>query len=437
MLMEKGNDTGVSRGEFWVIMACAVLMSVLMLVATALSPMLFQGFDTFTYHDAMRNWSHWAMDPMRVPVYPLFMRGVEVLCSRWHLSLWIVLAQNVVFLFSVAPFLWLARRVAGPGRLSFWLTMCYAAFPCMLYWNDRVMTESLAIVGTVLLLSSVVKAHDTGRVRHAVVATVVLVLLLFMRPASLFLLPVVAVAWLLMAWKRPQARRVAAWGVGGVVAAVLMLMGYMVEFHRHYGVITTSYVGRLNTYDNLRRARLVNVEAIGNAELRALVASGIAQGDTLRNIQEPWTIIYRWGPQVMDDIIASSLRGHYLDYACALSHHVVDAAREPMFAFYELSDDGWIARHVLPPFWLLYVLVAAHLVATAIVWWRGRQGVGWWLYLWLTMVGFSALVTILVGAQDDYCRLVFPFMPAYLLMAAQLVACWKRNKIFGELAEKQ
>lgn len=139
----------------------------------------------------------------------------------------------------------------------------------------------------------------------------------------------------------------------------------------------------------------------------------------------------------MDDIIASSLRGHYLDYACALSHHVVDAAREPMFAFYELSDDGWIARHVLPPFWLLYVLVAAHLVATAIVWWRGRQGVGWWLYLWLTMVGFSALVTILVGAQDDYCRLVFPFMPAYLLMAAQLVACWKRNKIFGELAEKQ
>lgn len=376
--------------------------------------------DTVTYFSAFDTLCSGRLDSFRTPLYPLFVGSLRaVLGSVWG-RICAVMIQIGVFLCSISWFRKLAETFVGNATVAFWLTAIYALYPGPLTLNSCLLTESFALSGMTALLWLTYKAYARADVKAAWGAAGVLLLLIFLRPAFIFLPFVFGFFWL-MAVFRKQTRRVALISITGAAISIVALGLYSLEIKRLYNVMAPSTVSSCNNYFTIRGANLITPSpSTTNPRLNASIDSILSVRPMPGTVDETWT-------EIQSLRRAASLT----DVADYVSETMASAPKECMkFILTErlsqaLKDDAAYGGYVLEPVRALTKLFAPNIgaamalllifcVITASGDLRKRRFsfINWLM----ASLALAMISTSIIGAQDEWQRLILPAYPMLLLI---------------------
>ena len=126
-------------------------------------------FDTPTYINAWSSILEGHIDKWRTPTYPVFLGLMRIICGEQYLC-YVVVLQHLVFLVSIRYFYLLMQYSITNIKISFFLTLLYAVYPCVATYNCCIETSTFAVTGSVFLLYSILKLYKTSCFRYGIYA---------------------------------------------------------------------------------------------------------------------------------------------------------------------------------------------------------------------------------------------------------------------------
>lgn len=375
--------------------------------------------DTVTYFSAFDTLCSGQLDSFRTPIYPIFVGSLRFVFGSAIGRIIAVLIQIAVFLMSISWFRKLAEAFLSNQTVVFWLTAIYALYPGPLTLNSCLLTESFALSGMTALLWLTYQARFLSDLKAAWGAVGVLLLLIFLRPAFIFLPFVFGFFWLIAAFRNGISRVVSV-SICGIVISLLALGGYSLEIKRLYNVMAPSTVSSCNNYFTIRGANLVTLSPTDNARLNASIDSILTIRQMPGTIDETWTEIQSLrrvasATEVADYVARtmSSAPGACMKFI--LTERLAQA----------LKDDAAYGGYVLPPVRALTKLFAPNIgaamalllifcIITARSDLRKRKFsfMGWLM----ASLALAMISTSIIGAQNEWQRLILPAYPMLLLI---------------------
>lgn len=415
----------ILRGGDW---PCGLAILYVAAVAGAALSFALRGVlefpDTWSFVNAWDDsLSSGRIDAWRMPVYPCLIGLMKMLLGT-HFGVGVVLVQYGVFLLSLKYFYRFASHVLCSRKMVFAASLLYI-FPFML-WHSVLQTESLTMSLSVFILWSAVRLRERFSAKIFAVYVLSTALTVFMRPASVCILPAMFVWWVYVGVFERR-RKAALWCIGLTVAASLSLGCYMKAFEREYGMLGITKISLVNQLFILFDRDIVNLELIEDESLREDVKlcverfkmpyGGYAVVEYLQSRYEPRTLnrmlTVQYGKQPRRYIektfqyIAKTKTYALYIYGWPTMAAILDILGVNVGMFYVFM----IVYTLLSVAWMIYRRRAAPKT------------------LLLLIMSWSVFAFVIAGAQNDWKRLVFTTcLPVYILMACQ--ACMVLCSVF-------
>ena len=410
---------GGGRAVLWSIVAVLTVVAVWSIVRRYGNTYTsWTGADTSTYIGAWHNICEHGIDVFRTPVYPLLIGGAEALTGAFYGSAVAIIEslQWLIFILSVFSFYGIARRLICGSVESLAATAMYAFSPFALYYNNYIMTESLAASWLVMLTHLLLLYYERPSLKCISGITLLTLLMVFLRPSLIFLLPLVAVyAIVVMVIKRDRWRRYVAL-LPGIAAVGIAAAGYIGAMDRQFGVPAMSSVLMLN---DLEEFCLHNTVSDADLEHYPVIKRSKTYcsptGDSYyfsdyelnKQMREAY-IEYR---RLMA-VYADEMRAYRLEHAERFMTFANEVSMNPesMLSRTMLKLPGCGAWVALWGVFCLVVLLPSLL--------RRRFNGAAWL---VASIFCSTVIVVIYGAYGDYFRLMYPVSWIVWLMFVAVV----------------
>ena len=410
---------GGYRTVLWSIIAVLAVVAVWSVVRRYhISYTSWSGPDTPTYIRAWQNICDYGIDFFRTPVYPLIIGLAETVTGALYgpAIAFIQSLQWLMFIMSVFSFYAIARRLIHSEPASLVATAMYAFSPFALYYNNYIMTESPAASWLVMLTHLLLLYYERPSIKNISGITLLTLLLVFLRPSMIFLLPLVAVyAIVVIVINRQMWRRYIALLPG--IALVGVATGcYIGVMHSKCGIPAMSSVLMLN---DLEEFCLHNT--ISDAELQRYPT--IKQSKT-------YCVPISDGYYFNDYVLGRHLRETYdeytrikADYADELHDYRLEHIERfmPFDNEVSMNPESLLSRIMLKlpgcgawvALWGVFCLVV--LLPSLL---RRRFNGAAWL---VASIFCSTVIVVIYGAYGDYFRLMYPVSWIVWLMFVAVV----------------
>lgn len=330
------------------------------------------------------------IDFTRTPTYPLILGALKVIAGP-HLSQLCIVLQYIVFLISVWVFRKITLQIFQSSTIGRWLTLIYALLPLTCNWASSILTESFAISGSVFLFYHLLKFFHTPSWQHVLYGTLWLTILIFLRPAFLYLLPVCLIAWV-MYWRRSP--KLSMYGLLGVLAVSLLEYGYCSKYEERFGIFAPSNVSTVNFTYLAFRDGLMKPEYTDNAAFRTF----IEQYDNSEPILYcPFPTIEEYGLTTVAHAIQTSQQDQTAQWI-----------RKAIGRFGEAAQ---FFHHSFVILYIFLILFTFTLLRRTLI---HRQFYPIPTLLLIATLG--NLFTAIIGAQGEWLRLITPSFPLLILM---------------------
>lgn len=123
----------------------------------------------------------------RTPIYPLILHMVKLLFGEEKLLKCIVFLQGIVSYISVFYFYRICNVITRHHWIKTAITFVYGIASVICGWDYVILTESFAISGTIFFIYHVFNYMLYEKIKNGVMATVLLLFLIFLRPSFLLL----------------------------------------------------------------------------------------------------------------------------------------------------------------------------------------------------------------------------------------------------------
>ena len=362
-------------------------------------------FDTPTYVNAWSTLLEGYVDKWRTPSYPIFLGIMNTIFGDNYLY-FVVLVQHLVFLVSVRYFYLLMRNTISNEKLSFFITLFYALYPCVATYNCVIGTSTFVVTGSVFLLYSILSLYKSNNKRFGLYAFFWLFFLIFLRPAVVYLLPVTIVGWCIVALTRKKFFDASVvFGITGSIVVSICLIVYMFMFKSCYGVFTPSGIGLINQYTVAKAANVIDFNTTG---------------EEIGFYQEAEKYINIMGMEAFSDSLKQSIDCNKGKYIKRLWQNVRKASEDNLFEpSYQIGILGVVSNLFGLPIKIIYYLFLIY-TAWLLQWMVRKKKIAFFPVL-LIMIGVSNYIVIILGSPGEYGRLSLPAIPAYLLMLGQLL----------------
>ena len=381
--------------------------------------------DSITYINAWDNYSMGKLDMLRTPIYPLFLGVIKVIFGERLFCIVAVCIQHLIFLISISYFYKLAQFLSNSIDIAFWLTLFYAIIPPITTWNNYILTESFAISGTILLVYATIKIFEEIKVAYIFFFTVQLTILVLLRPALIYMLPVFAVIWFYFLFKKKAAIGIG--GLCGVFIATICLLTYMKAFEKEYGLFASSSVNTVNQTHISRQYGLLNPDVIDDSKLKeGIIESYEKYGREMEDYElagkEAGRVFRDFDLKMKNDAIYASYKSNPVLWVKKCFGRLYRSAKKSLFltlagGFATVFDMIGFNLNTLYLFLIIYTLLLSYWTLFK----RELPVVSFLLY----MLGVSNIIVSIIGAQGEWERLILPSMPLYLLMFGQICTMFK------------
>lgn len=379
-------------------------------------------YDSSSYIRAWDALSEGRLDALRTPVYPLFLHGLYVVFGPGSFLFAAICVQHLVFLLSLR----LLYSLLGQCRLSpgsvFWMTLIYGCLPAITSWNNCILTESLALSGTIALLYLVFRTDEHPTVAHAASVTCILLFLLLLRPIFIYLIPVLLFYSLLLLF-RPRTKKKGGWLLGGgVLLSAICFLLYMNEYKKEYGIFSTSNVSVINQYFIARQSGLIDPESIRDARLKSDIElyfqiHGGKDEEPSFLWEEAQDIAANHNLLVIQENLKTAMGHNLMNSIRSVKDRFMDSAQKPLLfsPIWKISILFLAWGFSLSTLYLCLLLFPIYLVL-----WVIRKREIPWKSLLLYLLGISNILVAVLGAQGEWNRLIFPSMPIWFLLGGQV-----------------
>lgn len=392
-----------------IIYACTIASSIILILGWGVQ----ETFDSSTYISAWDSFANGKIDMLRTPVYPVFLGVMKIIFGEQFFCMGAICMQHIIFLFSLRYFYRLALTITNSGKIALWITLFYGAFSCITIWNNFILTESFAISGTVFILYLVQQLFEKRSFIYALHFTILLSLLVLLRPALIYMLPVFGVMWILIAIKNRK-KNIALSGVLSVAIASLSLLAYMKAFEKEYGIFASSSVSTINQLCISYKYDLINPEITEDPQLKKDIIEG--------NLWDKYDL------KTINGIIMSSYKSQPIKYVQKCFGRLYRSARLSFFYFYTdvpgistLLDIVGFNLNTIYLFLIVYTII--------VLYWTLKKRKLPLISALMYMLGVSNIIVSIVGAQAEWSRLILPSFPLFLLMLGQMCTIFVRRPI--------
>lgn len=378
-------------------------------------------YDSASYIKAWDSFSDGHLDALRTPVYPFLLHLFFIIFGSASYLKAIIVFQHIIFLLSVLFFNRLLRFHTKSERTIFWLSLLYALLPCFNSWNNCILTESLALSGSIFLLYLTSKIFEKPSLLQAFLYTLQLLFLLFLRPIFLYMLPVLLIASMILFFIRKK-RRSGLLIISGTLASCVCICIYMKEFHNEYGLYTTSSSGIINQYYIARQYNILDPSIASDASLkedinRYFLTNGKFLKDETIIWDEATNIVSKHKFRSIQQCISESFRNQPLLSLTSIRLRLIKAGQAPLFfsAIWDISSVFYIVGCNLSSLFLFLLLYSVFLIS----WIIKKKSLPWNTFL-CYLLGVSSIIISIIGAQNEWNRLILPSMPIWGIMVAQV-----------------
>ena len=341
------------------------------------------------------------LDFIRTPIYPLFLGGTKLIFGEGRYLFVAIILQHLLFIFSIWPFYRTINYLSSSKVVVYSGTLFYACFPFFNTWANRILTESLAITLSVVLIFIVTRwmsqysSKKSSNVKIGVLFGIILLLLQLLRPIFIYMLPIFLFLFAFMLFRRKKVRLALSGLISTLVVCLLMIL-YMSEFKREYGVFATNGVQQYNQALIAKDQGLISYDDVSTYSAPLI-------SEESQDIEN-----------VMKEYSSSFLDGIFSRFSLSAS----EALNSSYYARY-LS---WMNIGYIYLFLLLYlVILLAHMIM--------KRQIHWISVLIFALCVSNIIVAILGAPSGEYSRLFRPSMPFILLMLGQLLSPIHRDTI--------
>lgn len=399
--------------------------------------------DSDSYIVAMENLRSGRMDLERTPGVPLVLWGCELLAGKGYLWFFCFL-QEVVFLGSVLLLWDMGRMFLRSRGLVIGITALYLFLPCLslFHYASGIDTESIAF-GTIMLLLwmslRILRGAEISA-RKSVATGIGLNIVLFfsiaVRPAYIYLIPIYAVFWCFLMFRRRC--RAVLMGVTGLVAlggVVGVVSGYEQRIEQEFGYEGITDISYMNNYFFARENNLLLPELAENDSLRSKLKKFAALPP-----EHLWNEIvylerFDHNYREMNRVVTASFKAQP---ARCVSAFLRRSANVGAYRMWDYSFD--LRKHqvysvFVPRMSCLYLFLAIYFGFLVWQWKRNCRFPDMSFFLWGFVV--CSHLAAIAGAQDEWSRLTFQAFPAVLLLFGKIASLFslKRGKALSVALE--
>ena len=384
------------------------------LLAIASSLILILGWgvlktpDSPTYVEAWDHISNGEIDILRTPIYPIFLGLMKLAFGTYFLTA-AICVQHIVFLISIRFFYIITQELCSSFNISFWITLFYSIFPCITTWNNYILTESFAFSGTIFLIYLIIKmTHQEHKIYCTIIIAILLSMLMLLRPALVYMLPVFFIGWSYFFVKKQK--MIATLGIIGTLFATVSLFSYMKVFENKYGILSSSCVGTFNQMVIAYQYNLINPDVIENGQLKEDIENKSREVSIM-------TLIKSYGLKDVHNVIMDSYKSHPNKVIKSCFGRLYRSKSKSLFltlapGFATVFDMIGFNLNTLYLFIIIYTIILLR-------WIYMKRSLPW-TTSFIYMLGVSNIIVAIIGAQEEWERLVLPSLPLYLLMFGQL-----------------
>lgn len=387
-------------------------------------------FDTQFYLSAIENISKEKIDCLRTPVYPLFLKLCSVKGGD-NLVFFVTIVQSFVFLISIFFFFSTAKKIFNSTNIAKLITLLYILSPVP-NWCSMILTESLSISGMVIIMYYIVLFIEKTSWKLGLLISIILLLLIFLRPTFIIFLVITPVIFLLncLFLKNYKFKKLY-FSLLVVVIPLCCYLLYCKEYEKEYGIFTSSF--KAPVYQ-LKRGEMWNEQFLTNKDdLETFHAI-----DTL--FDGSYNFIYPMVDKNSKNIskvyhLCKSLKTEqqhkYIMYQLLLFSQSCDSS----FPIWEYNRRTTLGR----PLFFIYKLFSIHLsivylltiIWTIILCYNFIRKKYYWTYSLIVSVCLCYSIGIGVFASEAFGRLMLPIYPVFLFLLGltfdQLVIVLRKN----------
>ena len=375
--------------------------------------------DSQTYISAWSSLANGKLDILRTPIYPIFLHLMSFLFNKEGL-LATICFQHLVFLISICFFIKILRLFIKKENIIFWITALYALFPAVNTWGNCILTESFAISGLVFLIYLTFRLIQRVSIASITLFTIQLLVLLLLKPAFIYLLPICFVLFVYLFFHKSY-RLGGALGLIGVFFASLICVGYMQEFKREYGVFSFSNVSTINNFYIARQYGIIDPSTITDTRLKKDIDSlYLVNGSIVTDPQVLWeesvSIVNSYPLDTISSELSLMTRNKTKAYILGVFDRFIQASKSLLF----ITPIWNLSRFFAFGLFIGNLFIFLFIYSLFICIWTIKRRYIPWKSLFLYMLGLSNIIVSIIGAQNEWSRLIFPSCPIWLIFFGQI-----------------
>ena len=380
----------------------------------------------------------------RPPLYPLFAGGLRDLAGVPAMRVIVALVQWGMFV-AVLPLAWqLCRRLGAGVILSGVVVSLYLIVPGFWVLNNAVLPESMCGSLILLLLWLFMVTIDSGSSRTMAWSAITILVMAMLKPAFVYLVAVIPIAWFTVTRKRDPGMRLPATLIAGMAAVICL---YCMAMQHTHLVASPSKTADINRYIQLREEGLMRPQDIGREDLREIIAGYYARDPGMWQPVVPdslwlemncinWPDIHWLNNNAMAHHPRESVMMYLRNFQRAADYDLFYNPLYPPKAVQPLNnvwidtdpDDPAVMVYPLyrlfrPQIWVSYVTGLWFVALWLCRWWRSGRFPAMAYAVAAAMAGGYAVS--IMGAPDDWARLVTPVNMLLPIMSASIFATFK------------
>lgn len=375
--------------------------------------------DRITYLNAADNLASLHTDSIRTPVYPAFILMSTVLFGA-HGGLvfltalqWAVWCAAMRLLWSVCVMTGL-RRAASVAVIAAMMAVYDVAM-----FNSVILPESFCVSSVIALMYLALKYVRRPSLTLAAALSLLTVLMIFLKPVFVILIPIIAVLFICR-W-RQSGRRPVWLGLGGMITAVILVFVYMGLMWRSYGFFAMTEANLWNDYHVLRRHQFITPDDV-SPDMRTAFEKWYAKdpGHDTPDKAEYYNECGTFNTFQLTELTRRIKAEHSDELPGIVMRRFVYSLDYSLFWMrymsYDWDRDEPYDGDMYFPFWLALIIFAGYMYIGVRRWIKTRTFPAE-MYM-PPAIWFAMYVTVMVGAMDDWGRLMAPSLSCLWLMTA-------------------
>lgn len=395
--------------------------------------------DGYSYFNAWESIKGGHTDPLRTPVYAIFVGMLKEAFGKETALRIIPVAHWIMYVASMQLIWQIDRHLRIRKGLNIAVIILLMTVPGYWCFNHITMAETFSTCGMTLLVWLSVRFSDTGRRVYLGCSGCALIMLIFTKPVFIFLIPILAIFWCTGA----RGRKGLVLSIVLTITASGLVATYLYLVNHTHTVVSMTMATSYNKYYCLRADGLIIPDEIEDARLREQfrpMYDSIPHGWI--KSQPYWQEMYRFNWPDLETMNRTAISNHPREAALgAIRRFNVSLGKSQ---FYSIEEDlgssdsydrryaGWNGLTFNGPGGFIYPL--HHLLWFPI--WIGWVILlvysGYWIRFWIlrrqfprvpfliASTVFCAYVTVIIGAQDSWGRLMTPFNFLLPIMVSSL-----------------